>query len=304
MSTQHPAYGWSLFADWAASWGRSALPAAHDDLVQFLVECPASRDVQVRRLREIIAAHREHGLPITAPTLTGERDHLWRDAKGLLDPQGSIAQAPKYRFPVGLVGRRDGFLLAVTGVLGFSREAARAIEGQDVQVTPGTVVIAGRRMAMEGAAATCPACAAARWLATIAPSAQRGRATYAAILDPTVAEPEEHDCLEPVGNDWKTGVPLLPSIDRWGALGTGESLSARAISTIVAARRIDTGFKEKVGAVVRSGGRFEHSSSAELAEAQDEVFDEVDRINREIEALLAEASGMRDHIDGFGDVPR
>jgi hypothetical protein len=46
-----------------------------------------------------------------------------------------LAAIPKYRYPVGLRGRRDAFLIVLLGVLHLTREQARAITPDDVAVT-------------------------------------------------------------------------------------------------------------------------------------------------------------------------
>ena len=143
----------------------------------------------------------------------------------------------------------------------------------------------------------CPRCAVAFWLAMIAPHYERLRGSYLPLLDPTAANPDVHACLGDVGVLWREGVSLLPSIDRTGAVGTGPALSTRAITTIIGMRRVPTGTIERTGQALVPAGRYRNASSGELAAAQDDVLDQVDRANNYLEELLAEAALLKDTLD-------
>jgi hypothetical protein len=268
------------------------IPATGDALTGFLDAFPAARSTQVKRLATILAVHEAVGQSVEVPRLTRPVDSLWSAQPGLLDPAGALAQLPRYRFPTGLVGRRDGFLTVLTGILGLTREQARHVTAEDIDIAPGTVTIQGRHIPAAEVPGECPRCAVAGWLGVIAPHYERLRGSYLPLLDPTTADLTVHACQQDVGVLWRNGVALLPSIDRTGAVGTGPSLSVRAITSIIATRRILTGRVEKTGPVLAGHGRYQEATSSELAAAQDDVLDQVDEVNRHLAALLSEAAAI------------
>lgn len=294
---------WRLFADWCESLGVAPMPASHGMVVEYLRELPCARSVQVKRIRAIQAVHAEVGQELSVPRVTGSLPDMWRPVEGLVGPREAIAQTLRYRWPHGLVGRRDAWLILLTGILGLTRERARTI-GQgtgDVLVLPGVFRIAGKSVTQDGDPRSCPACTAARWLDTIGPHFARGRGTYLERLNPTSAQPDRHDCERTIDNAWEDGI-LLPSIDRYGAVGS-QPLSTRAISSIVAARRVQADVHEQTGYVRPQPGRFAGHTSAELAAEQDDVYARVDAANRELEGLLAEMDAMSARLQGFGTIP-
>ena len=129
-------WSWLLFADWCASWGFDPMPASEGTLTGFLEAFPAARSTQVARLAVILRVHDDAGLVVKAPRLTGLPDTVWAPRPGLLDPEGALMQVPRYRFPTGLVGRRDGFLIVLTGTLGLTRGQAREVAPTDIGIDP------------------------------------------------------------------------------------------------------------------------------------------------------------------------
>lgn len=291
-------WSWGLFADWCASMDVQPIPATADVLTSFLDAFPAARSTQVKRLATILAVHQTAGQSIEIPRLTRPVDSLWAPRPGLLDPPGALAQLRRYRFPTGLTGRRDGFLIALTGVLGLTREQARNKTPEDIDIAPGTTTILGQDVPEAEVPGECPRCAVAGWLCVIAPHYERLRGSYLPLLDPTTANPHVHVCERSTGDLWQRGVALLPSIDRTGAVGTGGFLSTRAITSIIAARRIPTGRMEKTGPVLTGHGRYQAATSGELAAAQDDVLDQVNEVNRHLEKLLAEATALNRILHG------
>lgn len=274
------------------------IPATADVLTSFLDAFPAARSTQVKRLAAILAVHQTAGQSIEVPRLTRPVDSLWAPRPGLLDPAGALAQLPRYRFPTGLTGRRDGFLIVLTGVLGLTREQARNVTPEDIDIAPGTTTILARDVPTAEVAGACPRCAVAGWLGVIAPHYERLRGSYLPLLDPTTANPEAHVCERSTGDLWRNGVALLPTIDRTGAVGTGPSLSVRAITTIIATRRIPTGRVQRTGPVLTGRGRYQAATSVELAAAQDDILAQVDEANRQLEEFLAEASALNMGLAG------
>lgn len=133
-------------------------------------------------------------------------------------------------------------------------------------------------------------------LGVIAPRYERLRGSYLPLLDPTTARSDVHACRGDIGTLWRTGVALLPSIDRTGAVGTGGPISSRAITSIIGRRRIPTGLVEKVGTVLPSAGRYQDATSGELAAVEDGVLDMVDQANRYLEEVLAEAATLKNAL--------
>jgi hypothetical protein len=295
-------WSWGLYADWCASWGREPLPASRQNLQEFLDAFPASRSTQVTRLAVILAVHAQAGLSVDVPRVTNPVSDLWTRVPGFLDPVEALAQVPRYRFPAGLVGRRDGFLIVLTGILGLTREQARQVIPDDITVDSGFITVHGRQVPARGASGECPRCGVAGWLSVIAPHYERLRGSYLPLLDPTTAEPEVHACKAEVGVLWRDGVSLLPSIDRTGAVGTGGALSIRAMTTIIGRRRIRSERVEKTGPVSVAVGRYQDATSGELAAAQDDVLDQVDHANRYLEELLAEAATLKRSLHRDGGV--
>ncbi|WP_123505229.1 hypothetical protein [Frondihabitans sp. PhB188] len=271
-----------------------ALPASRDTLAGFLDAFPAAWATQVGRLQVILAVHAQAGIEIDAPRLTGHPDSLWTARPGLLDPQEALMQLPRYRFPVGLVGRRDGFLIVLTGTLGFTRNQARTVTPNDISIYPGHASIRGHVVPAADVPGECPRCAVAAWLMVIAPHYERLRGSYLPLLDPTTADPPVHGCQDKVGVLWRAGVALLPSIDQTGAVGTGRPISVRTITTIISHRRTPTGQTEKLGPLLAPVGRYRNATSHELVAAQDDVLDQIDSANAYLENLLAEAHLLKE----------
>jgi hypothetical protein len=286
-------WAWGLFVDWCASWGVEALPASRNTLTRFLDAFPAARATQVQRLAVVLAVHVQAGAEIDVPRLTGQPDSLWAARPGLLNPRGALVQLPRYRFPAGLVGRRDGFLIVLTGILGFTRSQARTVGPADITISLGGYSIRGHAIPEADLPGECPRCAVAAWLSVIAPHYERLRGSYLPLLNPTTADPTVHTCQHDVGVLWRNGVALLPSIDRTGAVGTGGPISARAMTTIIRHRRTPTEFTEATGPGAVSVGRFRNATSHELVSAQDDVLDQIDSANAYLEELLAEAQQLK-----------
>jgi hypothetical protein len=257
-------------------------------LTGFVDAFPAARATQVGRLAVILAVHAQAGVEIDAPRLTGHPNSLWAARLGMLPPQGALAQLPRYRFPAGLVGRRDGFLIVLTGTFGLTRNQARTVTPDDITISPGHASIRGEMIPAADRPGECPRCSVAAWLMVIAPHYERLRGSYLPLLDPTTADPGVHVCRDDVGVLWRSGV-VLPSIDHTGAVGTGGPISARAITTIMRHRRTPTGQTEKLGPVLAPVGRYRNATSHELVSAQDDVLDQLDTANAYLEELLAAA---------------
>lgn len=294
---------WALFSDWCASWDRDPLPTTAAVVAEFLSAFPASLSTQARRVRAIRRAHESAGASLTLPSVYAERPRLWQDGDRLLDVGAALAQLPKYRKRPGLHGRRDGFILVLAGMMRLTREQCRSIAPSDLTVTESSVIIQGRRIPLAEPAPMCPACAVTRWLRVVGPAWRGNTAKVNQALDSTAADPDEHDCVQPVRGDerivdgrkvfdradWLDCGFLAVSIDRYGWVRTDAPISARAITSIVPARRIATDWVEQVGPVERAAGRFDDLSQREFYDAQADVERQAEEAFARSMELLAQA---------------
>jgi len=230
---------WRLFADWCVASGQVALPATPQVVATFFAEVPASRDLAVRRAKAIDAMHAAGGYELPG------RDETVR---ALFRPQVAprscydgeqVAQALSAivvgGWPVGLVGRRDGAIVAMVCVGGFTRRSLVAMGTGSVLDLPALLARLGR----DGSPGACPACAVSRWLRARAAVATRGwrwvREQLADLGEVRAATLGRHDCErdlswppETCGNE-----PLFAAIDRHGGMELRLALSARSVSTVV-----------------------------------------------------------------------
>lgn len=283
---------WRLFADWSASWDRDPLQSTTEDVAEFLRAFPASIGTQGKRVRAIRLQYEAAGMSLELPTVWQPRSLLWRDTDGLLDVRGTLAQLPKYRHPVGLIGRRDAFLIVFAGESGLSRRQIHELRASDITFTAGRVDIGGWEPPVDETSSSCPRCAVTRWLRMLGPVWAGDRATARDLLDITRATPDQHDCDEPVDNIWaKADYPLL-AFDVHGWANLGGPLSERSITAIVTHRRVDTGRVEEATYRRATGGRFADSTPAEVYEAQDDFDQKVAAALLRSTQLLDEAEDL------------
>ncbi|WIB34422.1 hypothetical protein [Curtobacterium sp. MCSS17_005] len=124
---------WSRFEDWCAAWGRTALPATSDTVDEFLAHFGGSKSQQRLRRQAIDRHHAAAGesSPIAPPAV----ETVWHASDVLADVERALAEIPKYRHPAGLHGRRDAFLIVLTGYLRLSRNEARSVGIRDIETT-------------------------------------------------------------------------------------------------------------------------------------------------------------------------
>lgn len=288
---------WDRFAAWCTAWDVTALPATPDTITDYLTLFPGSASVQRLRRQAIREHHHAAGHPDPVPAPPQMR--VWPPDHDLSAVERLLATVPKYRFPAGVRGRRDAFLLVLLGVLGLSREQARRIDPADISLQGG-VAIGGITIPIGADPAGCCACAATRWLRIVGPVWTGFRGDVYGLVNPTLGSLSEHDCLLPVTGEWQRAEQLLLPLDVHGWARTGVSLSGRSISTIVPARRAGAGeaAPETVGPIVRPAGRFDALSSAEAYDALGDADNAVD----EAMACLAELQGMIVDLGGVVDV--
>lgn len=282
---------WALFLDWAASRDDIDLLSADEETLQrFFTDCPAAASTRRRRATRIRSELRRQGIfdadDPSAPLL--------RVGEGWVSVQRALAQLPTLRFPAGLRGRRDGWLIVLIGVLGMTRREAARVRPAELVFGADGVAVRGQLVPAGADAAGCPRCAVHRWAAVVGPASLPGhRAEAMAMLSAVGADVEAHAChIEPEGS-WRQVATLLPSIDRYGWVGTSP-LTPLSISNIMAARQRPSGYVEHAAAPARAPGRFADATAAELAEA----YDDVDARLAELLARTAEVLGRGQELAG------
>ncbi|WP_022893268.1 hypothetical protein [Agromyces subbeticus] len=278
---------WSLYVDWQASHGRATGPADLEQMQAFANECPASSEVLAERVRAVRLGHELQGMPwLAAEANVAPRAF----PPGWLDPREVLAGLPTRRFPVGFRGRRDGYLIVLAAELRIPRRKVLAVEHGDVVLQP-TLVVAGRTIPMDDDPRRCPRCAVTRWMRVLGEVGFGGRGAGHATLAPSVPS-GGHDCELPLDGWWRRAAALAPQIDRYGWMGA--TLSQRSLTAILSSRLRDSGLPagEHPDAWTERGysGRFAGSSSAELADAQDDV-------DARLAALLARSNELIDQAN-------
>ncbi|MBF4629265.1 hypothetical protein ITJ51_17100 [Curtobacterium flaccumfaciens] len=169
-----------------------------------------------------------------------------------------LAAIPKYRYPIGLRGRRDAFLIVLLGVLHLTRLQAQAVTADDVAVTS-IVRVRGTVVPSADDPAACAACAVTRWLRIVGPVWAGFRGDVIGMLDPTKGNLDQHDCEQPLTGQWRRAEQLLLPLDVHGWARTGVTLSGRSMTSIVPTRRAAAAHetdREAVGPMLRPPSRF------------------------------------------------
>lgn len=289
---------WQLFADWSASWDRDPLHSTTAEVAEFLRTFPAATGTQAKRVRAIRLRYENAGIAFELPPVGQPRRSLWHDTVGLLDPRRTLAQLPKYRHPVGLIGRRDAFLIVLAGEAGLSRREIHQLRTSDITAMANRIEIGAWVPPVDKAPASCPRCAVTTWLQVLGPVWAGDRAAARDLLDVTRATPDEHDCEKPLDDAWaKADYPLL-AFDVHGWAHLGGPLSKRSITAIVTPSRIYTGETEKAAYQRPTGGRFAESSPAEVYEAQDDFDRKVAAALLWSTQLLEEANALDATLNG------
>lgn len=272
------------------------MPTTFDVIKQFLTEYPAAISTHGRRIKAIRCAHAEANVPLdleiwSAPQVIRTGDQ-WA---GISE---ALRHLPRTRYPVGLRGRRDAWLLVLVGTLGFTRSEAHSILESDVclfpQMTIRNILVPQAELTKE-----CPKCAVTRWLRISNLAAFGARMELRGILDPTLDQ-EVHDCWEGLNGEWRASPQLLPPIDRYGWVDNSQPLSLRSISTIVARCQgnpdpIEQAYKKKVAT-----GRFRDASINDLADAYDDVDERLAALMLRTKEVLGESDELFHRITEIG----
>ncbi|QHC61145.1 hypothetical protein [Rathayibacter sp. VKM Ac-2760] len=225
---------WQLYADWCAAVDVPAVPATLTKLGRFFAAVPAAHSASTARVSVLRAVHTLLGEPFpVAPT---EPSRPSRSGAGWVSATDALRGLPVTRYPAGLVGRRDGFLLLLLDQLHQTRVGARIVTEADIAPTP-ALTITGIEILRADPAEACWRCVVTRWLRVLGPAALGFRYTVHEILDPTLHRADEHDCDVALSEDWRAAPTLLPAVDQHGWLAPHQPLSVRAISAITAQRQ-------------------------------------------------------------------
>lgn len=277
---------WGRFVAWCEATGHEPLPATAATIEQFLTQFPGAPSTQRLRRHAIRARHLDAGLADPIPTVEAR---VW--PRPAAADQAAVvrvlATIPKYRYPIGLRGRRDAFLIVLLGTLHLTREQARTITPADVAVTS-IIRIRGHVVPSSDDPVSCAACAVTRWLRIVGPVWTGFRGDVIRLLDPTKGNLDRHDCEQPVPGEWRRAEQLLLPLDVHGWARTGASLSGRSMTSIIPARRAaaaDGSIAEKVGVVARRPSRFD-------ALTLQEAYAELGATDAAVDAALARLTAV------------
>jgi hypothetical protein len=281
---------WDRFDAWCVAWSRQSLPADPATVEEFLQCFPASASTQ--RLRRQAIRHRHIAAGHTDPTPPPDAQRVL--SVGQDQVEQILASIPKFRFPVGVRGRRDAFLVVLLGALQLSRGEARAIGSADIDLD-GSMRVAGVEVPVAADPSRCAACAVTRWLRLVGSVWSGFRGDVLGLVDPTRGTLAAHDCRVPVVGEWRRAEQLLLPLDTHGWARTGAALSARSISAIAPRRRdhaADDLPVEHVGPITRAPSRFDALTSQEAYAALGEADAAVDAVLERLATLSAALSDL------------
>jgi hypothetical protein len=293
---------WDLFVDWCLASDVDAVPAGRSLVEAFLNDAPAAASTQLRRVQSIRRALEDAGYVLDIPVVATAS--TVRTGEGWGDLGRSLAQLPKFRTPIGLRGRRDGWLLVLIVGLGMSRRQSLAVEETDVELFP-ALTVCGKTIERAQVAEECAACAVTRWLRVIGPASQGWRSDVNEILNARDVDIDLHDCATGLDGMWRRATVLTPAIDRHGWVSTAAPLSKVAVSSIMAARQRLAGMPERLITRALDTGRYKDATSAELADALDDVDERMDEWLAKTNAMLNDTEGMLGRMSdmGRGSIP-
>lgn len=314
---------WSLFEDWCEAFGRPALPASADTIIDFLRAFPSGVPTNTLRVRAIRHEHSDNRVPLDLDALrsAAKTVHL----RGLDGPRtlvrhgdGStrsvgeaLAQLPTAKYPAGLRGRRNGVIVVLALVASMTRRAIHGCTPHDVVVHDGTVWVSAGAPGFVAAwppeterpwvpvprgndAGSCPACALYRW-GLILPMLDKGnRGRVKVLLNHYRFDPDDHACdgENPFTADFYAVPSLTAALDQHGWAETRDGLSLRTISSISASAQEFSGEREQAWAPREvKTSRFDGMSTSKFAE----VMDDFDR--KVAEALAASSAVLDDAHD-------
>ena len=289
---------WGRFVAWCTATGHKPLPATAATIEQFLTQFPGAASTQRLRRHAIRAHHLAAGLTDPIPTVQAR---VWprREAPDRAAVETVLAAIPKYRYPIGLRGRRDAFLIVLLGTLHLTRGQARIVAPDDVAVTS-IIRIRGHVVPSSDDPASCPACAVTRWLRIVEPVWTGFRSDAIRLLDPTKGNLDQHDCEQPLPGEWRRAEQLLLPLDLHGWARTGVALSGRSMTSIIPRRR-DAVAKgpivEVLGAVARQPSRFDALTLQETYTELGATDAAVDAALEQLAAVWSDAQALDTDIE-------
>lgn len=288
---------WALYADWCAATGRDPATTGWADLAVFLTDLPASELVQQRRLRAIRPrlGLGHGGLPRPIARVRPRVGPAWASY-----PEALTALRHEW-WPDGVAARRDALLIVLIAH-GMTRTRLARLRPRQVSAFPQVVVddlvLPGHRDP-----ALCARCALTRWLQILHAYRDRsGRDIEELLTTARVHARPQHDCLEDVGEGWRTVPRLLPAIDQHGALQLGPPITPRAVTGILARRfpprpqptTVNTvASQEDSGLQLRVRGRPTQEQQDEIGRLYDHIADNADALTERILRLLNGAGTVR-----------
>jgi hypothetical protein len=289
---------WGRFVAWCTVTGHEPLPATAATIEQFLTQFPGAASTQRLRRHAIRAHHLAAGYPDPIPTVPAR---VWprREAPDRAAVETVLAAIPKYRYPVGLRGRRDAFLIVLLGVLRLTRQQAQAVTADDVAVTS-IVRIRGTVIPSTDDPAACPACAVTRWLRIVGPAWTGFRGDVISMLDPTKGNLDQHDCEQSLPGQWRRAEQLLLPLDVHGWARTGVTLSGRSMTSIIPTRRAAAAagaIAEVVGAIARQPSRFDALTLQETYTELGATDAAVDAALERLAAVWSDAQALDTEIE-------
>lgn len=286
---------WALYSDWCSVTGRNPHETGWADLAVFLTDLPASELVQQRRLRAIRPrlGLGHGGLPRPVARVRPRVGPAWASY-----PEALAALRHEW-WPDGVAARRDALLIVLIAH-GMTRAHLARLHPSAVSVFPEFVVddlvLPGHRDPT-----LCARCALTRWLQILHAYQDRSGRDIEELLTTARARARpRHDCLEDVGEGWRSVSRLLPAIDQHGALHLGPPITPRAVTGILA-RRFTTPpptTAPKSAASQEGLGRRERVGVRPTREEQDEIGQLYEQIDRDADALNARIQALLDGPPG------
>lgn len=291
---------WTLFTDWCASLDVSPLPADEDLLARFLTDFPASIHAQGRRVKAIRLAHERADVPFEPATPSGLS--AFRVGDGWATAGEVLAHVPVYQhrknFAAAMRARRDAWLVVLLGVMNLTRSEARTVTPNEVSLFP-TLTIRGVRIEKATRPDECEACAVTRWLRIVGAASHSWWTDVKEAVSPD-QDLTRHDCLTGLDGIWRRSPTLLPAIDKHGFV-SAEPMSTRAISASMALRQSIISQSTPDQALrTTSTGRFASATPNELADAYDDVDDQLAALLLRSSRILEESDEMLQRISSIG----
>lgn len=285
---------WALFADWCVARNVAPHQASWDDVARFLHDCPTGPANTRARARAVLTGRAERGVPLARPEQPHTLARAERHGPGWLDTGDALERCPAWRFPTGVIGRRDAFVVAVLNLTQTTRDQLRTMPPRQVipAGTPGGQwTVAGQPLAPGTYPERCPACRAWWWLESLAAWENRGRDGVRRTVT-TRPQNAGHLCSTSPPSGWEDTPTLTPRVDQRGWVEG--PMTPRSLTRIMATRC-------STAATVLSADElcWPPSPSAAPTPGQDRatmdgVIDTLDDLDAKIDALLAASADLAD----------